>query len=69
MMRFKDLMDLVIALKKTGYTEEELTKFFLQIYLDNKCELKDLEKMMSAIGYKLTDEFYEEEKRRNGKNN
>ena len=42
----------------TEYTEEELANIFVQIYLDGKCCLKDLEKMMAAIGYKLTDEFY-----------
>lgn len=57
-MTFKELMDLVTVLKKTGYTEEELANIFVQIYLDGKCCLKDLEKMMAAIGYKLTDEFY-----------
>ena len=58
-MTFKELMDLVTALKKTGYSEEELANIFVQIYLDGKCCLKDLEKMMTAVGYKLTDEFYQ----------
>ena len=58
-MTFKELMDLVTVLKKTGYTDEELANIFVQIYLDGKCCLKDLEKMMAAIGYKLTDDFYE----------
>ena len=57
-MTFKELMDLVTVLKKTGYTEEELANIFVQIYLDGKCSLSDLEKMMTAIGYKLTDDFY-----------
>ena len=57
-MTFKELMDLVTILKKTGYTEEELANIFVQIYLDGKCSLSDLEKMMTAIGYKLTDDFY-----------
>ena len=51
-------MDLVTVFKKTGYTEEELANIFVQIYLDGKCSLSDLEKMMTAIGYKLTDDFY-----------
>ena len=58
-MTFKELMDLVTVLKKTGYTEEELANIFVQIYLDGKCSLSDLEKMMTAIGYKLTDDFYQ----------
>ena len=57
-MTFKELMDLVTVLKKTGYSEEELANIFVQIYLDGKCGLSDLEKMMTAIGYKLTDDFY-----------
>ena len=57
-MTFKELMDLVTVLKKTGYSEEELANIFVQIYLDGKCSLSDLEKMMTAIGYKLTDDFY-----------
>ena len=57
-MTFKELMDLVTVLKKKGYTEEELANIFVQIYLDGKCSLSDLEKMMTAIGYKLTDDFY-----------
>ena len=58
-MTFKELMDLVTVLKKTGYTEEELANIFVQIYLDGKCSLSDLEKMMTAIGYKLTDDSYQ----------
>ena len=58
-MTFKELMDLVTILKKTVYTEEELANIFVQIYLDGKCSLSDLEKMMTAIGYRLTDDFYQ----------
>ena len=58
-MTFKELMDLVTALKKTGYTEEELANIFFFFYLDGKCCLRDLEKMMAAVGYKLTDAFYQ----------
>ncbi len=44
-------------LKKQGYKDEELLGSFFLMFVDNKINVKELEVLSNAIGYRLTEDF------------
>lgn len=60
-MEKKEFDAMVESMKHSGLTEDNIMDVLIESFMQKKCDQKDLEIMVDWLGYRLSDQFFEDQ--------